>query len=97
MKIFVHGDGMTPHQPLVEFTERKVQKLDTFYDKILECHVSFKKENTTEKANKCAELRIHIPGDDIVVKKTTESFEESLAECTDSAKRQIIKKKEMEK
>jgi len=36
-----------------------------------------------------------VPGDDIVVKKTSASFEESLDLCVDTAKKLLIKKKEL--
>ena len=34
MKITVQAMGLTPHQPLEEYIEKKLGKLDTFYDKI---------------------------------------------------------------
>lgn len=97
MKISVQAIGLTPHQPLEEFIDKKLSKLDTFYDKILECKVILKVENHSEKANKTSEVIVVIPGDDIVVKKTAVSFEESLDLCADAAKKLLIKKKEMEK
>lgn len=95
MKITVQSIGLTPHEPLEEHLNRKVSKLDTFYDKIQECQVHLKVENTSTKDNKTAEIRLVVPGDDIVVKKTTDSFEESLDQCVDTAKKLLIKKKEM--
>ena len=95
MKITVQSLGLTPHEPLEEHLNKKVSKLDTFYDKIQECQVSLKVENTNTKDNKPAEIRLVVPGDDIVVKKTSDSFEESLDQCVDTAKKLLIKKKEM--
>jgi len=42
MKITVHSIGLTPHEPLQEFLEKKLNKLDTFYDKIQACEVFLK-------------------------------------------------------
>lgn len=95
MKISVQALGLTPHAPLEEHINKKVSKLDTFYDKIIEGKVTLRVENNPEKENKSAELRLVIPGDDIVVKKTCASFEESLDLCVDTAKKLLIKKKEM--
>ena len=78
MKITVQAMGLTPHQPLEEYIEKKLGKLDTFYDKIIECKVTLKVENKSDRENKTAEVLLAVPGDDIVVKKTTASFEESL-------------------
>ena len=94
MKITVHSIGLTPHEPLQEFLEKKLNKLDTFYDKIQACEVFLKVENSNSKENKTAEIILNIPGDDIVVKKTTASFEESIDICVDVAKKLLIKKKE---
>ena len=94
MKITVQAMGMTPHDPLEERIEKKLNKLDTFYDKIVECKVYLKVENASNKENKTTELIVVIPGDDIVVKKTCASFEESLDLCADAAKKLLIKKKE---
>lgn len=83
MKISVQALGLTPHAPLEEHINKKVSKLDTFYDKIIEGKVTLRVENNPEKENKSAELRLVIPGDDIVVKKTCASFEESLDLCVE--------------
>lgn len=95
MKISVQAIGLTPHEPLESHVDKKVNKLDTFYDKIQECKVFLKVENNSDKANKTTELILVVPGDDIVVKKTSTSFEESLDQCVDTAKKLLIKKKEM--
>lgn len=95
MKIIVNAVGLTPHEPLEEFLHKKMEKLDTFYDKIQSCEVHLKVENTSTKENKTAEIILAVPGDDIVVKKTSASFEESLDLCAETAKRLLIKKKEL--
>lgn len=87
--------GLTPHAPLEEYIEKKLSKLDTYYDKILECKVYLKVENKADKENKTSEIILAVPGEDIVVKKTTASFEESLDQCADVAKKLLIKKKEL--
>lgn len=95
MKITVKSLGLTPHAPLEEHIEKKLNKLDTFYDKIIDCKVFLKVENKSDKENKTAEIILAVPGDDIVVKKTTATFEGSLDQCVETAKRLLIKKKEL--
>ncbi|SHK39747.1 HPF/RaiA family ribosome-associated protein [Epilithonimonas mollis] len=95
MKITIHTVGVTPHEPLKERIEKKLSKLETFYDKIVETAVYLKVENTSDKNNKTTELVVKIPGNDIVVKKTCSSFEESLDESVETAKKLLIKKKEL--
>ncbi|KIA82818.1 RNA polymerase subunit sigma-54 [Kaistella solincola] len=95
MKINVQSIGLTPHAPLEEYLDKKLNKLETFYDKIHGCTVFLKVENTGEKANKTAEIKLEVPGDDIMVKKTTTTFEESIDLCAEAAKKLLIKKKEL--
>ncbi|WP_313269528.1 ribosome hibernation-promoting factor, HPF/YfiA family [Epilithonimonas vandammei] len=95
MKITIQTVGVTPHEPLKERIEKKLSKLETFYDKIVEAAVYLKVENTSDKNNKTIELVVKIPGNDIVVKKTGASFEESLDESVDTTKKLLIKKKEL--
>jgi putative sigma-54 modulation protein len=94
MKISVQGVNFNALHSLEEYVETKVGKLETFYDHIVNCKVILKLENSHDKENKTAELILAIPGDDIVVKKTSASFEESIDECVDAAKKLLIKKKE---
>lgn len=95
MKISVQSMGLTPHAPLEEHIEKKLGKLENYYDKIVECKVYLKVENKSDKENKTVEVLLAVPGDDIVVKKTSASFEESLDQCADVAKKLLIKKKEL--
>ena len=95
MKITIQTVGVTPHEPLKERIEKKLAKLETFYDKIVEAAVYLKVVNTSEKENKTTELVVKIPGNDIVVKKTCASFEESLDDSVETAKKLLIKKKEL--
>ena len=95
MKITIQTVGVTPHEPLKERIEKKLSKLETFYDKIVEAAVYLKVENSSDTNNKTIELVVKIPGNDIVVKKTGASFEESLDESVDTAKKLLIKKKEL--
>ncbi len=94
MKITVQAMGLTPQGSLEDYLQKKLNKLETFYDKIHDCQVFLKIENTSAKENKTAEVKLAVPGDDIVVKKTSASFEESLDQCYDTAKKLLIKKKE---
>ena len=45
MKITIQTVGVTPHEPLKERIEKKLSKLETFYDKIVEAAVYLKVEN----------------------------------------------------
>lgn len=79
---------------LEEYVESKLSKLDQFYDKIISAHVSMRVENISEKENKFVDIKLEVPGDDIIVKKSGQSFEECIDLSVDTLKKLIIRKKE---
>lgn len=94
MKINVQATNFNVDQKLVDFTQRKIDKLYQFYDKILTVDVFFKVENTTNRVNKFAEIKIGIVGESVVVKKLCKSFEESIDLSVKAAERMLIRHKE---
>ena len=51
-------------------------------------------QKTSEKENKISEVKINIPGNELVVKKQTRTFEEGISVVVDSLKRSLKKSKE---
>ena len=82
---------------LVEFTEKRIDKITQFYNQIVDVFVYTKVENSSDKINKFAELKIGIPGDDVIVKKTAKSFEEAINQAADSAERVLKRHKEKQR
>ena len=56
--------------------------------------VSMRVENVSEKENKFVDILLEVPGDDIVVKKSGQSFEECIDLSVDTLKKLVIRKKE---
>jgi putative sigma-54 modulation protein len=94
MKVNVHAVGFSVDRKLVDFTQQRLDKLEKFYDKIVSSDVFFKVEKTSEKENKVAELKIHVPGDDFMVKKQCKTFEEAVELAAESLERLLVKRKE---
>ena len=51
-------------------------------------------QQTSEKENKTVDIKINVPGNDLVAKKQCKTFEEGTMLAVDSLKRQLTKKKE---
>lgn len=94
MKVNVHAVGFSVDRKLVDFIQQRLDKLEKFYDKIVSSDVFLKVEKTSEKENKVVELKIHVPGDDFVVKKQCKSFEEATELAAESLERLLVKRKE---
>ena len=94
MNVNFQSVNYTADTNLVEFTQKRVEKITQFYDHIVDVFVYTKVENSSNKINKFAELKIGIPGDDVIVKKTAKSFEEAINQAADSAERVLKRRKE---
>ncbi len=94
MKVNTQSVNFTADGKLIDFIQRRMDKLDMFYDKIIQSDVYLKVENTSDKANKIFEARVSVPGDSFVVKKQCKSFEEGTDVAIASLERQIKKRKE---
>ena len=82
---------------LIEFTQRRIEKISQFYDQIVDVYVYTKVENFSDKINKLVELKIGIPGDDVIVKKKAKTFEEAINSAADSAERVLKRRKEKQR
>ena len=94
MKVKVQAVDFKVDQKLLDFVQKKMDKLDQFYDKIIDGVVYLKLGNKSEKVNKIVEIKINVPGDDLIVKKKAKTFEESMDLGVDSLKRMLRKKNE---
>ena len=81
---------------LIEFAEKRIKKISQFYVNIISVYVYTKVENSSDRINKLVELKIGIPGEDVVVKKVAKTFEEAINLAVNSAER-ILKRRKNKK
>ena len=80
---------------LTEYIKKKVQKLNTFHDRIIKVDVFLKLDNVVHNIkDKIAEIRVHVPRHQFFVKSSSKSFEESFDCALDSIVTQIKRKKQ---
>ena len=94
MKVNVHAVNFTVDKKLVDFIQERMDKLEKYYDKIVSSDVFLKVEKTSDKENKIVEVKIHVPGDDFMVKKQCKTFEEAIEVSAESLERLLVKRKE---
>lgn len=97
MKVNIQTPNFTAKEGLLIFVEKKLSKLELFYDRIIFADVFLKVVQTSEKQNKSVEILLSVPGGDIMMKKEGKTFEEGLDEGVKSLERQLKKRKEKEK
>ena len=94
MKVNVHAVNFTVDRKLVGYVQERLDKLEKYYDKVVNSDVFFKLDNTSDKENKIAEIKIIVPGDEFIVKKQCKTFEEAVVLAADSLERILVKKKQ---
>ncbi len=94
MKVNTQSVNFNIDGDLVEFIQKRIDKLENYYDKVIRSDVYLKVENTSAKENKIVEVKVHVPGDEFIVKKQCRSFEEGVDVAAQSLERILIKRKE---
>jgi putative sigma-54 modulation protein len=80
---------------LVDYVSKKLQKINTFHDRIIKVDVFLKLDNVVHTIkDKIAEIRVHVPKHHFFVKASSKSFEESFDCALDSLFNQIKRKKD---
>ena len=97
MKVNTQSVNFNAEGELLDFIQKRMGKLDLFYDRITSADVFLKVINSSAKENKSAEVKIHVPGDVFVVKKKGKSFEEAVDSACESLERKLVKKKKKPK
>ncbi len=88
----VHFDA---DEKLVDYITKKVEKLNTFHDRITKVDVFLKLDNIVHTIkDKVVELRVHVPRHDFFVKASSKSFEESFENALVSMINQIKRQKD---
>lgn len=90
MKIRVQSVHFTADQKLLDFIQKKADKTDTFYDRIIDGEVILKLDKSSEdKKNKVLEVKVMIPGTVFFAKENCKSFEEAADLAFESIQKQI--------
>ena len=94
MKLKMQSVHFNADGKLIDYVQKKADKLETFYDRITDGEVILKLENNGQNQNKVVEFILNIPGDKIFVKERSRTFEAATDIALDTLKRQLKKFKQ---
>jgi len=97
MKWDIQTVGFNAKNELLESTKESVMKLEKYFTPIIGAEVYLRLEYDNQNENKKVEVKLNIPGEDVYAEHKSESFEHSLHESIDKVKKQLLKKKELER
>ena len=91
MEIKLKSLHLDVDEKLAEFVEKKVSRLSKFFEGVAnEAEVSLE----DIKEGKKAKIQIHIPGDELIIERTADTFENAITECSDAMKEKLTRAKE---
>ena len=94
MKLQMHSIHFDADRKLIDFIQKKADKLDTFYDQIIDGEVFMRIDKNDNKSNKIVEIKMNVPGKQFFAKNQSDSFEAAADEAVEGLRRQIKKYKE---
>jgi putative sigma-54 modulation protein len=95
MNIKVNTVHFTADQKLVDFINRKVAKMDVFFDGIISAEVLLKVDKPESANNKITEIKLSLPATDyLFAKKQADTFEEATDLAVDAIRTQLKKHKD---
>jgi len=94
MKLQMHSIRFNADVKLLNFIQRKADKLDTFFDKIINGEVFLRLDKDVQNENKIVEIKLNIPGGQLFAKEKSKSFEAATDLAVQALVKQIKKYKE---
>lgn len=94
MKLQMQSIHFDADRKLLDFIQKKMDKLETFFDRIIEGDVYLRLEPDDSKGNKAVHVKLYIPGGSLMAKEQGNSFEEAVDLVYENLKRQLSRLKE---
>jgi len=90
MKLQVHSIHFDADIKLIDFIQRKLDKLETFYDRLVDGEV-FLRLNNEGIANKTVEIKVRVPGNQLFAIEKARSFEAATDLAADALRIQLTR------
>lgn len=94
MNIRIQSIHFDATEQLQSFIQKKVSKLEKFYDEITAAEVTLKIVKPETADNKEAGVKIAVPSGEFYANKICDSFEQAVDECVEALEKQLAKHKE---
>lgn len=90
MRLQVHSIHFDADRKLIHFIQKKLDKLDTFYDRLVDGEV-FLRLNNEGTENKTVEIKLRVPGNRLFAIEKARSFEAATGLAADALRMQLKK------
>ena len=92
MKVNINGAGLLKDK-YAYLIQKKLDKLETFYGRIVHANVHLKEEGEAVK-NKQVEMTLFVPGPDMFAIAEADTFEKAIAAASEKLRTQLVRFKD---
>lgn len=97
MEVRIQSIHFDATEQLQAFIQKKVGKLEKYYDEIKTVEVSLKVVKPETAENKEAGMKVIVLNNEFYANKIKDSFEEAVDECVEALSKQLLKYKEKQR
>ena len=94
MKLQMHSIRFNADQKLIDFIQKKADKLDKFFDRIIDGEVFMRLDKDNNMENKIVEIKLNIPKNQLFARERSKTFEAASDLAIEALKKQILKHKD---
>lgn len=94
MEIRIQAIHFDATEQLQAFIQKKVSKLEQYFDGILKAEISLKVVKPETAMNKQAGIKLLVRNGECFAEKINDSFEGAIDECVEALEKQLVKFKE---
>ncbi len=94
MNLVINSIHFETSEQLKSFIQKKVSKLERYFDNIIKAEVFLKVIKPETSENKNVVLHLYVPNAELLAEKTADTFEEGVDLAVDALKKQMEKYKE---
>jgi len=93
MRLTIQAINFSLKSNLKKFIAKRIDKYQHFYDDILSTDLYMKLEKSGHNRAKQVEIKVQIPGDTLMVKKKSSTFEEAIGAASRAVERLLVRRK----
>jgi len=93
MNLKIHSIKFDANAKLLKFIQKKMDKMDKFFDRIVDGEV-FLKLNNEGVENKTVEIKLNLPGEQLFTEASASTFEQAVEKSSIRLKRKLRNHKE---
>ena len=97
MEVIIQSIHFDASEQLQVFIQKKVAKLEKYYDDIKKVEVSLKVVKPETAENKEAGVKVIVPNGDFYASKICDTFEEAIDLSVEAVEKQLVKYKEKQR